>query len=102
MIREGVKKGKFISNFFYRPETEKFCKIYFNSCCVVQGVTVKAGAGVDYKFVTGPASSACATVVVSSASSQQAGHDPPPTVEGDGADTKGVLHTCPDSDARTP
>ena len=63
------------------------------------GVTVKAGAGVDYKFVTGPGS---ATVVVSSANSQQAGHDPPPTVEGDGADTKGVLHTCPDSDARTP
>ena len=69
---------------------------------MVLGVTVKAGAGVDYKFVTGPASSACATVVVSSASSQQAGHDPPPTVEGDGADTNGVLHTCPDSDARTP
>ena len=41
-----------------------------------------------------------ATVVVSSANSQQAGHDPP-TVEGDGADMKGVLHTCPDSDART-
>ena len=68
---------------------------------VVLGVTVKAGAGVDYKFVTGPASG-CATVVVSSASSQQAGHDPLPTVEGDGADTKGVLHTCPDCDARTP
>lgn len=66
---------------------------------MVLGVTVKAG--VDYKFVTGPASG-CATVVVSSASSQQAGHDPPPTVEGDGADTKGVLHTCPDCDARTP
>ena len=66
---------------------------------MVLGVTVKAGAGVDYKIVTGPAS---ATVVVSSANSQQAGHDPPPTVEGDGADTKGVLHTCPDSDARTP
>ena len=68
---------------------------------MVLGVTVKAGAGVDYKIVTGPAS-AGATVVVSSAKSQQAGHDPPPTVEGDGADTKGVLHTCPDSDsART-
>ena len=68
---------------------------------MVLGVTVKAGAGVDYKFVTGLAS-AGATVAVSSANSQQAGHDPPPTVEGDGADTKGVLHTCPDNDARTP
>ena len=71
---------------------------YISTPFVVQGVTVKAWAGVDYKFVTGPASAA-ATVVVSSANSQQAGHDPL-TVEGDGADTKGVLHTCPDSDAR--
>ena len=82
-----------------QPETEKFANNISILFCVVQGVTVvKIQAQV--RDWAGQCQSA--TVVVSSANSQQAGHDPPPTVEGDGADTKGVLHTCPDNDARTP
>ena len=41
---------------------KSFAKYISTPFCVVQGVTVKARAGVDYKFVSGPASAA-ATVV---------------------------------------
>ena len=86
-----------MASVFDRPEL----KIDFNFFLCCSECDCEGWDRVDYKFVTGLASTS-ATVVESSANSQQAGHDPPTTVEGDGADTKGVLHTCHASCARTP